>query len=102
MSIEPAVTGRTPDAIRMVRHAIEAGTVLHAVDTGGCPITAGRVAAPGGEPTWCVIRYDPPGYGRGGEPNVIDDCGTSAGCARVFVRTYLGPAVASRAALRYL
>jgi hypothetical protein len=92
-------TSRTADAIRLVRSAIESGAILHAVDTDGCPITAGRMAVPGDAPRWSVLRYPPPGYGRGGEPQE-DDCGTPAACARVLVRTYLGAVRASESVER--
>lgn len=88
----------TTDTLRALTAFFRSGRVLHARDTGDCPITAGPVAVPGEtEPRWVVYRYPPPGYGAGGLPCEEDDCGSAAAVARVLVRRHIGAAVAGRA-----
>jgi len=64
-----------------------------------CPLTAGRVAVPGGEDRWSVFRSNPPS-----ERSFLveDDCGSAAAVARALCRTYLGAPRAHQAAERAL
>lgn len=91
---------KTTTAIAAAHATMKTGIILHAVDTDGCPITAGRVAdGMGGEAQWSILRYPPPGRGYGSDP-VVDNCGDANAVARVLVRSYLGAAVTMAAVER--
>ena len=68
---------------RALHGALEGGRVLHGEDDGH-PLTAGRVAVPGGEARWSLLIWPRAGEGRGGEPEE-DDCGSVPALARAWV-----------------
>ena len=68
---------------RALHAALEEGRILRG-EWDGHPLTAGRVAVPGGVARWSVFRWPRAGEGQGGEPEE-DDCGGMASLARAWV-----------------